>query len=126
MGIVALFGTPCHILYCIYVGAKPVTGTELLAPAKRIFNTPEILQDEENNDFSPFSIYESSCIFQHSEMNNVKPLCTLSSVGHTIQVPSVMLMHSPHTNLCGRRKTTVPSMMTLVLGAGLGYVCCCM
>ena len=36
MGAIALFSAPCHILYCIIlnkaVGAKPVTGTELLAP----------------------------------------------------------------------------------------------
>ena len=37
MGVVALFGTPCRILYSIYVGAKLVTGTELLAPASLVW-----------------------------------------------------------------------------------------
>ena len=37
MGVVALFGAPCRILYSIYVGAKLVTGTELLAPASLVW-----------------------------------------------------------------------------------------
>ena len=41
--------------------------------------------------------------------------------GHTIQVPSVMLLLWRHINLCGHQRTTAHSMMTLGQDAGPGY-----